>query len=158
MRRAVGLSGLFVLLLAGGALAQTVSQTTGAIDGKVTDPSEAVLPGVTVTIASEAMMGTRDTVTNETGTFRFVSITPGLYAVSFELPGFATVKRTDVRVGALSSVDDRFAWDEGEDDRTRAKWLEEHERYFRRYLPTIGVEFTDDMATVFERFELLYSE
>ena len=70
----------------------------------------------------------------------------------------ALLRTTDVRVGALSSVDERFAWDEGEDDRTRAKWLEEHERYFRRYLPTIGVEFTDDMATVFERFELLYSE
>ena len=59
-----------------------------------------MLPGVTVTIASEAMMGTRDTVTSETGTFRFVSITPGLYTVTFELPGFATVKRTDVQVGA----------------------------------------------------------
>ena len=32
--------------------------------------------------------------------FRFVSITPGLYTVTFELPGFATVKRTEVRVGA----------------------------------------------------------
>lgn len=40
MRRAVALSALFVLLLAGGALAQTVSQTTGAIDGKVTDTSD----------------------------------------------------------------------------------------------------------------------
>src|SRR5688572_3450860 len=99
MRRAVSLSVLLVLLLASGALAQTVSQTTGAIDGKVTDTSEAVLPGVTVTIASEAMMGTRDTVTSETGTFRFVSITPGLYTVTFELPGFATLKR-EAQVGA----------------------------------------------------------
>jgi hypothetical protein len=99
MRRAGILSALLVLLLAGGAMAQTVSQTTGAIDGKVTDTSDAVLPGVTVTIASEAMMGTRDTVTSETGTFRFVSITPGLYTVTFELPGFATVKR-EAQVGA----------------------------------------------------------
>ncbi|MBI4486460.1 MAG: TonB-dependent receptor [Acidobacteria bacterium] len=81
-------------------LAQTVSSTTGAIDGKVTDTSNAVLPGVTVTIASPSMMGTRDTITTATGTYRFVSITPGEYEVTFELPGFATVKRTDVRVGA----------------------------------------------------------
>jgi hypothetical protein len=86
------------MVLAAGE-AQTVSSTTGAIDGRVTDTSEAVLPGVTVSIASEAMMGTRDTVTNETGTFRFVSITPGLYSVTFELPGFATVKR-EAQVGA----------------------------------------------------------
>jgi hypothetical protein len=91
---------LLVLLLATGALAQTVSSTTGAIDGKVTDTSNAVLPGVTVTIASDAMMGTRDSVTTGTGTFRFVSITPGLYTVTFDLPGFATVKRTDIQVGA----------------------------------------------------------
>ena len=89
-----------MLMLAGGAAAQTVSSTTGAIDGRVSDTSNAVLPGVTVTIASQAMMGTRDTVTTGTGTFRFVSITPGLYEVSFELPGFATVKRADVQVGA----------------------------------------------------------
>jgi hypothetical protein len=100
MRRSAGLSVLFVLLLASGALAQTVSSTTGAIDGKVTDTSNAVLPGVNVTIASESMMGTRDAVTNDTGSFRFVSITPGMYTVTFELPGFATVKRTDVQVGA----------------------------------------------------------
>jgi hypothetical protein len=99
MRR-LGLAVWLVFLMAGGAFAQTVSSTTGTIDGKVTDTSEAVLPGVTVNIASPAMMGTRDAVTDETGQFRFVSITPGVYEVTFELPGFATVKRTDVRVGA----------------------------------------------------------
>jgi hypothetical protein len=100
MPRSAGLAVLFMLMLASGAYAQTVSSTTGAIDGKVTDSSAAVLPGVTVTIASPAMMGSRDTVTNETGTFRFISITPGLYAVTFEIPGFATVKRPDIQVGA----------------------------------------------------------
>src|SRR5436190_21543845 len=100
MRRFVLLSALLVFLSATGSVAQTVSSTTGAIDGKVTDTSAAVLPGVTVTIASESMMGTRDAVTSEVGTFRFINVTPGNYNVTFELPGFATVKRTDVRVGA----------------------------------------------------------
>ena len=98
MRR-LGLAVSFVLLIASGALAQTVSSTTGGIDGKVTDTSNAVLPGVTVTIASESMMGTRDSVTSGTGAFRFVSITPGEYTVTFELPGFATLKR-NANVGA----------------------------------------------------------
>ena len=100
MRRSASLAVLLVLLMAGGAYAQTTSSTTGAIDGKVSDTSAAVLPGVTVTIAGAALMGTRDAVTNETGAFRFVSIAPGAYTVTFELPGFATVKRTEVRVGA----------------------------------------------------------
>jgi len=70
----------------------------------------------------------------------------------------ALLRTTDVRVGALSSVDDAFAWDEGEDDRTRASWLREHERFFRRTSPERGLVFDPDMATVFERFEVPYSE
>ncbi|MCC7416842.1 MAG: TonB-dependent receptor [Acidobacteria bacterium] len=99
MRRLIALASALALSAVGSAFGQTVSSTTGTIDGKVTDISNAVLPGVTVSIASESMMGTRDAVTSGTGTFRFVSITPGTYNVTFELPGFATVKRT-VDVGA----------------------------------------------------------
>ena len=82
--------------------AQTVSSTTGTIDGKVTDTSNAVLPGATVTLAGAATMGTRDTVTSDTGVFRFISITPGLYTVTFGLAGFATVKRPTFRSAPVS--------------------------------------------------------
>src|SRR5688572_11301363 len=100
MPRSAALSVLLMFVLASAAHAQTVSATTGAIDGKVTDASNAVLPGVTITLVGEAMMGSRDTVTSDTGTFRFISVTPGLYTVTFALAGFATVKRTDIQVGA----------------------------------------------------------
>jgi len=70
----------------------------------------------------------------------------------------AVLRTTDVRVGPLSPVDDSFAWDEGEGDRTRATWLKDHETFFRRYLPTIGIECDPEMPTVFERFEVVYSE
>lgn len=70
----------------------------------------------------------------------------------------AVLRTTDVRVGPLSSVDDAFAWDEGEGDRTRRTWLADHEDFFERFLPTIGLAFEPDMLTVFERFEVLYSE
>ena len=100
MPRSAALSVLLMFVFASAAGAQTVSSTTGAIDGRVTDTSNAVLPGVTVTLAGDALMGTRNTVTSETGTFRFISMTPGLYTVTFELAGFASVKRTDIQVGA----------------------------------------------------------
>jgi uncharacterized protein YhfF len=70
----------------------------------------------------------------------------------------AVLRTTEVRIGPLSSVDESFAWDEGEGDRTRDGWLADHEQYFRRYLPTIGVDFNPDMTTVFERFEVLFTE
>ena len=70
----------------------------------------------------------------------------------------ALLRTKEVRVGPLSSVDDAFAWDEGEGDRTRATWLADHEAYFRRELPSLGLEFDPEMATVFERFEVVYTE
>jgi uncharacterized protein YhfF len=70
----------------------------------------------------------------------------------------AVLRTTEVLVDALSSVDDAFAWDEGEGDRTRAWWLSAHDAFFRRYLPTIGLKFDWQMPTVFERFEVLFAE
>lgn len=70
----------------------------------------------------------------------------------------ALIRTTEVRIGPLSSVDDGFAYDEGEGDRTRASWLAIHERFFRRFLPTIQEAYDPDMPTVFERFELVWSE
>jgi Carboxypeptidase regulatory-like domain/TonB dependent receptor-like, beta-barrel len=87
------------LMSAGAGWAQTVSSTTGAINGKVTDESAGALPGVTITISSPAMQGTRATVSGDDGTFRFPAIPPGDYKVTYELSGFATVVREGVRVG-----------------------------------------------------------
>jgi len=70
----------------------------------------------------------------------------------------AVLRTTEVRTGPLSSVDDAFAWDEGEGDRSRSMWLTDHEAFFRRQLPNLGVEFDPDMPTVFERFEVVYVE
>ena len=80
------------------ASAQTTSATTGAINGKVTDKTGGVLPGVTVIISSTSMMGTRNTVTSEDGLYRFAAVPPGDYTVTFELSGFTTLKREGIRV------------------------------------------------------------
>ena len=67
----------------------------------------------------------------------------------------AVVRTTDVRIGPLSSVDDSFAWDEGEGDRSRAWWLEAHTRYFTRECEREGWTFSADVPVVFERFEVV---
>lgn len=66
------------------------------------------------------------------------------------------IQTTEVRVGPLESVDEAFAWDEGEGDRTRDWWLAAHIEFFERYLPTIGACFSPGLATVFERFRLVH--
>ena len=70
--------GLSIFLAASTAFAQ-VSATTGAINGKVTDNSGGVLPGVTVTASSPSMQGVRTDVTNESGEYRFPAVAPGTY-------------------------------------------------------------------------------
>jgi uncharacterized protein YhfF len=68
----------------------------------------------------------------------------------------AVIRTTDVRLGPLSSVDEQFAWDEGEGDRTRDWWLAAHRSYFRRTFAARGWEFDDDLETVFERFVVVW--
>ena len=74
------------------------ASSTGTIQGRVADASGAVLPGVTVTAASSSMIGLQTQVTNENGSFRFPAVPPGVYSVSFELPGFTSVKREGIEV------------------------------------------------------------
>jgi len=76
-----------------------VSSTTGAINGKVTDNTGGVLPGVTVTASSPSMQGVRTDVTNASGDYRFPGIPPGTYRLVYELAGFGTVNREGVNVG-----------------------------------------------------------
>jgi len=93
LKRLAALTSAFVLF-AGSALAQT----TGEIYGKATDKSGAVVPGVTVTLTSPAMIQSRTAVTTGTGVYRFPSAPIGVYSVKFELSGFTTIVRDRVRV------------------------------------------------------------
>ncbi len=71
---------------------------TGTINGRVADNSGAVLPGVTVTIASPSMMGTQSVVTNDQGIYRFPAVPPGTYSITYELPGFNTLRREGIAI------------------------------------------------------------
>ena len=90
---------LALALSAGPALAQGGgASSTGSINGKVSDNTGAVLPGVTVTISSPSMMGTQSTTTNEQGIYRFAAVPSGTYKVVFEMAGFATLSREGIVV------------------------------------------------------------
>src|SRR2546423_1927004 len=83
-------SGLMLLPVA--ARAQTA--VSGTIAGLVTDTTGAVLPGVTVEAASPALIEkVRTSVTDEQGLYRIVDLRPGVYTVTFTLPGFSTFRR-----------------------------------------------------------------
>ena len=98
MRRSFPLALCLLLVFSSLTFAQAVTSGTGAINGKVTDASDAVMPGVTVTITSPQQMGARTAVTDSDGTYRFTAVTPGDYVVTFELAGFSTVRNEGIRV------------------------------------------------------------
>lgn len=100
----VALLFLLVAVLATATFAQTAG-TTSTLMGTVTTEGKP-LPGVTVTISSPTMQGTRTAVTGEGGGFTFPSIPPGLYTVQFALEGMQSVsKRVNVALATAARAD-----------------------------------------------------
>jgi hypothetical protein len=95
---------LACLALATPALAQ-IGQ--GRLTGVVSDAQGAVLPGVTVTATSPALIGTQSSVTEADGRFRFPALPSGTYKLRFELSGFQALERDNIQIvlGQTITVD-----------------------------------------------------
>src|SRR5262249_20539447 len=92
-------SGLVVIAFL--TLTQSVAFAQSGFAGTVKDTTGAVLPGVTVEASSPALIeGTRSAVTNEQGLYRILDLRPGIYSVTFTLPGFNTFKREAIELPA----------------------------------------------------------
>ena len=89
-----------VILLPALALAQSIA-------GVVKDATGAVLPGVTVEASSPALIErSRSVVTDDRGQYQIVDLRPGIYAITFTLPGFTTIAREALEVsgGGVTTV------------------------------------------------------
>src|SRR5947207_7404293 len=99
----------FVLLFAGFLLilrATVLAQTTGNIEGSITDTSGAALPGVTVEATSTSLQGTRVGASGRDGAYRFPGAPPGLYTIKASLSGFDPVEETvRVSLDATATLD-----------------------------------------------------
>jgi len=75
--------------------------------GAVEDAQGAVLPGVTITATSPALIGTRSTVSEDAGKYQFPALPAGTYTLTFELSGFKTFRREGIvlRLGTIITVD-----------------------------------------------------
>jgi hypothetical protein len=89
----------FMLVLACLVLWPVDALAQSEIAGVVKDASGSVLPGVTVEAASPALIEkTRAAVTDGGGNYRIISLRPGIYTVTFTLPGFSTVVREGIEL------------------------------------------------------------
>ena len=74
-------------------------ETTSAILGQVNDPTEAAVPGATVTITNQEIGLKRIAKTDDTGHFNFPQLKPGTYSVKVEAEGFAPQQNNNVLAG-----------------------------------------------------------
>jgi iron complex outermembrane receptor protein len=82
-----------------------VAAAQATLTGEVKDPTGALLPGVTVEAASPALVEkVRIVVTDASGRYRIESLPPGSYAVTFSLPGFATLRRDAVSISGAGVI------------------------------------------------------
>jgi len=105
--RVLGAALCIILIGFGTALGQSVS--SGAIHGVVRDEQAGVLPGVTVTLSSPALQVPELVqVTDAEGEYRFIDLPAGTYRLKFELGGFSTLLRDELRltVGFTARVDE----------------------------------------------------
>lgn len=106
MSRTLLAAATLVLIL---AVADYVAAQTGdgSLRGYVRDELGSVLPGVTVTATSSALLNASAAVTDSTGYYRLISLPPGTYTLTAELTGFAVFKREGIllRAGSTFQVD-----------------------------------------------------
>lgn len=92
---------LFPVVFAGALLLPGLAAAQSAIAGLVKDSVGAVLPGVAVEAASPALIEKSRTVfTDSQGQYKIVDLRPGVYTVTFQLAGFATIVREGIELTA----------------------------------------------------------
>ncbi|MBV9085564.1 MAG: carboxypeptidase regulatory-like domain-containing protein [Acidobacteriaceae bacterium] len=83
------------LFLPAAAAAQSV---TGSITGSVSDISGAPVSDAAVKLTSEATAATRSATTDERGSFTFSAVSPGVYSITVDRPGFKTFEKTHIEL------------------------------------------------------------
>ena len=85
---------MFALLLA--ACASLSAQSTGTINGTVTDQSGAAVPGAMVTVTDAERGTARQLTTDAAGAYAAPNLIPGTYNIRAEFQGFRTFERAGI--------------------------------------------------------------
>jgi Carboxypeptidase regulatory-like domain/TonB dependent receptor len=83
-----------MLLIIGLTTTVLAQEFRATVNGKVTDPSKAVVPGATVKVVNLQTNETTTVVTNSEGIYAVSFLNPGLYSITVEAPGFKKYTRT----------------------------------------------------------------
>src|SRR5438046_1716545 len=79
---------------------------TGTLIGSVRDAQGAVLPGASIRLSSPSLLGSPARLTtDERGQLRFQALTPGLYVLDIEAPGFSAYHEERIQIGAGATIE-----------------------------------------------------
>src|SRR5262249_49161766 len=94
---------LLLALVVATAVAARGQETTGTINGRVTDAQGLGVPGVSITVTG--VQGSKQSVTDAEGRFSMPFLTPGKYDVKAELSGFKTIEQKGITVALGQALD-----------------------------------------------------
>src|SRR5437762_10096064 len=90
---------LAVLLCLGLSLSASAQSSNATLGGTVSDTTNALIPGVTITATNSQTGILASSISNETGAYQFAALQPGNYKVTAELIGFRTQTYNEVVLG-----------------------------------------------------------
>src|ERR1041385_8033255 len=86
------------------AVAAYAQTNSGAINGRVVDPSGMAIPGAEVRLTNQVLKDTRAFTSTVTGDFVFTEVQPGAYSIAVKLEGFKQFEKTDIRLSASDRI------------------------------------------------------
>lgn len=96
--------GFAVVIILVSVIALQAQTATGEVNGTVSDPNGAAVPGATVKLINQATKGETETTTNQSGYFTFVSLRPASYTLSVEVRGFKKSLTNGFALGVSETV------------------------------------------------------
>jgi hypothetical protein len=110
MRRLLPLTLLIALVLTGAVSPAAAQETTGTIQGLVTDQTGGVLPGATVIVRHVETGRTNEFVTNSQGRYLAASLQPGTYELTINMTGFQpfVVRGIELRVNDRQEINGKL--------------------------------------------------
>src|SRR5947209_724235 len=103
-----------LLLTLVSAVALQAQTATGEVNGTVTDPNDAAVPGAMVKLINQATKGESEATTNQSGYFTFVNLKPASYTLMVETKGFKKSLTNAFALGVSETVTQNVSLSVGE--------------------------------------------
>jgi len=103
-----------LLLTLVSTVALQAQTATGEVNGTVTDPNGAAVPGATVKLINQATKGETEATTNQSGYFTFVNLKPASYTLMVETKGFKKSLTNAFALGVSETVTQNVSLSVGE--------------------------------------------